>query len=103
MRRVDLDSSAYFRRQGSGAAILKGFATIIRVTARISHQRWRSPCDKRGKSKDCQNADTSRNCHIKPGGSSGRHSWVFRMAPAYVVALPVHFRLVVLSFSFDMT
>ena len=39
-------SRPYFRCQGCGAAILEGFATIIRVTPRISHQRWRSPCDK---------------------------------------------------------
>ena len=58
--RVDLDSSDYFRCQGSGAAILKGFATIIRGRRRISHQRWRYKCYKRGKSKDCQKPDTSR-------------------------------------------
>ena len=44
--RVDLDSGSYFRFQGSGAAILKGFATIIRGRRRISHQQWRSPCQK---------------------------------------------------------
>ena len=58
--RVDLDSGSYFRFQGSGAAILKGFATIIRVRRRISHQRCRYKTYKRGKSKDCQKPDTSR-------------------------------------------
>ena len=42
MRRVDVDCGCYFRFQGSAPPILKGFATIIRVTPRISHQRGSS-------------------------------------------------------------
>ena len=91
MRRVDLDSSAYFRCQGSGAAILKGFATIIRGPSRISHQRWRSPDEKLGKSKDCQKPDPSRKWDI--GGGGGRpctRSHMRRTDPECAVAAQNH-------------
>ena len=51
MGRVPSDSGAHIRCQGVSADILKGFAAIIRVPTRISHQRWSSLCDEAVKSK----------------------------------------------------
>ena len=90
MRRVDLDSSAYFRCQGSGAAILKGFATIIRLPPRISHQRWRSPCDKRGKSQISQNPDPSPKCDVEAGGRPRTNSHARRTYPECAAAVQTH-------------
>ena len=40
MGRVDVDSGAHIRCQGSGAGILKGFAPKVRGPEGISDQRW---------------------------------------------------------------
>ena len=68
MGRVDLDSSAYFRYQGSGAAILKGFATIIRLPPRISHQRWRYKCYPHAKSQISQNPVSRPKWDVEAAG-----------------------------------
>ena len=89
---------AYFRCQGCGAAILEGFATIIRVLPRISHQGWRSPCDKLEKSQISKNPDPSRKWDVEPGRGSGRDFHGLCMVPECVAAVPTHCRPVVGQF-----
>ena len=90
MGRVDLDAGAYIRCQGSGRTILKGFATIIRVRRRISHQRWRSPCYARGKPQISQNPDPSPKCDVEAGGRPRTNSHTRRTDPGCAAAVQTH-------------
>ena len=89
----------YIPVPGGSAVVLKGFATFIRVTEGILHQRASYFWDTKPNLRSGENPDTGRKSDPEPDMSPGRHSHVFRMVPARVVAVPTHGRPVVMNFS----
>ena len=71
-------------------AILKGFATIIRVAARISHQPWRSPCQKRKNPRYAKNPDPCRKSTQNPDLSSCTHFHTRLVVPRCAGTLQIH-------------
>ena len=84
---------------GCSTIALEGFLTLVRVAEGISHQRASNICYTKLNLGSGQNPDTGRKSDPEPDMSPGRHSHVFRMVPARVVAVPTHGRPVVMNFN----
>ena len=87
----------YIPVPGGSAVVLKGFATLVRVTEGISHQRASYICYTKPNLRFGENPDTDRKSDPEPEVVPGRHSHVFRMVPARVVAVPTHGRSVMMN------
>ena len=83
---------AYILVLGCSTIVLEGFLTLVRLAAGISHQRGSYICDTKPNLRSGENPDTNRKSGPEPDISPGRHSHVFRMVPARVVAAPSHGR-----------
>ena len=89
----------YIPVPGGSAVVLKGFATLVRVTEGISHQRVSYICYTKPNLQFGENPDTGRKSDTEPDMSPGRHSHMFRMVPARLVAVPTHGIPFVMNFS----
>ena len=94
MGRVHSVSGAHIRCQGSGAAILKGFATEVRGPEGISGQRWSWKPDGSENLRYVKNPDPDGKSVQNPDLSSCTHFHTRLVVPGCARALQIHSDLV---------